>query len=167
MFLLKSKKRIFPLIAALIIAFQPALVLAQADDVVKDSFSQEIISLTNESRFASGAGILKKSDILTRAAQMKAEDMVAHGYFAHTSPQGVSPWHWFYKAGYKPSLAGENLALAYSESAAIVDAWLASPSHKKNLLNKEFTEIGIGIAKGEYQGKEMVFVVQVFGVQGK
>ena len=59
--------------------------------------------------------------------------------------------------------AGENLAVNFYESHDVVDAWMRSPSHRENILNKDFTEIGIGTARGVYQNKEAIFVVQMFG----
>ncbi|MEK7626797.1 MAG: CAP domain-containing protein [Patescibacteria group bacterium] len=122
-----------------------------------------LVSETNGSRQSSNLFSLKESGLLNVAAKMKAEDMASKGYFAHVSPDGVDPWYWINKAGYKYSYAGENLAINFSDSDDVIKAWLNSPAHRDNILNAHFTEIGIGIAKGMYEGKETVFIAQMFG----
>jgi len=121
-----------------------------------------LVDLTNEARMSEDVGNLVRNPTLDEVARMKAQDMVEKGYFAHTSPQGVTPWYWFKRAGYNFSYAGENLAVNFTESSDVEEAWLASPSHKANILNKRFTEIGIATAEGEYKGKPATYVVQVF-----
>jgi hypothetical protein len=122
-----------------------------------------LVDLTNNARVSSNTQTLTRNTVLDNAARMKAEDMVAQGYFAHTSPKGVTPWHWFDKAGYYFSYAGENLAINFTESADVENAWLASPTHKANILNNNFTEIGIATMDGIYQGRPTTYVVQMFG----
>src|SRR3989338_10289262 len=102
------------------------------------------------------------SPILQKAAQLKAEDMAAKEYFAHDSPEGLKPWHWFEEAGYDFRSAGENLAVYFSDSAEVERAWMNSPSHRANLLSEHFTEIGIALSQGQYQGHDTVYVVQMF-----
>ena len=113
-----------------------------------------------------GASGLEWSGQLGAAAQMKAEDMAQKGYFAHTSPDGLSPWHWFYEVGCKPRYAGENLALSLTPGSDFMKHWMASAKHRNNLLNKNYTEIGIGIARGKYAGREVYYIVQLFGNPG-
>lgn len=119
--------------------------------------------LTNDARAREQIASLKENEVLARGAQMKADDMAARGYFSHTDPDGNPPWKWFNEAGYRYEYAGENLAVNFSESEDVVDAWLNSPTHRANILKAQFTEIGIGVAKGIYKGKETTFVVQFFG----
>lgn len=119
--------------------------------------------LTNDARAREQIASLKESEVLARGAQMKADDMAARGYFSHNDPDGNPPWKWFGKAGYSYEYAGENLAVNFSESEDVVDAWLDSPTHRANILKAQFTEIGIGVAKGTYKGKKTTFVVQFFG----
>lgn len=122
-----------------------------------------LVDYTNQNRLASHYPGLTINPVLQKAAQMKADDMVAKGYFAHRSPDGRSPWYWFEQAGYDFVYAGENLAVNFNESADVNNAWMNSPSHKANILNSHFTEIGIATAEGMYQGKQTTFVVQMFG----
>jgi hypothetical protein len=122
-----------------------------------------VTDATNSARASEGQTPLVRSEVLDEAARLKAEDMAAKGYFAHWSPDGVSPWHWFGEAGYQYIHAGENLAVHFTDSTAVVDAWLDSPTHRDNILNGSYSEIGIGTAEGEYEGHNTVFVVQMFG----
>lgn len=122
-----------------------------------------VVSETNYARAEQELAPLLRNETLDKAAQMKAEDMALHGYFAHKSPDGISPWHWFNEAGYEYAYAGENLAVHFTDSRAVVDAWLKSPTHRANVMNGTYREIGIGSAKGTYEGHETLFVVQLFG----
>lgn len=122
-----------------------------------------IISLTNEERVHYGDAVLRVDPILTLAAQAKANDMAARGYFSHVGPSGEQPWKWFTDAGYEYAYAGENLATKFYESSDVVDAWMNSPGHRANILKGVYQDIGVGIAHGMYQGQETTFVVQFFG----
>jgi uncharacterized protein YkwD len=117
---------------------------------------------TNDYRKTNAEQELIVSDLLTKAAQMKADDMAAKSYFSHTGPLGEKPWVWFERVGYKYSYAGENLAVDYTESSDVTQGWINSAKHKANLLNKNFTELGIGIAEGTYNGHPTTYVVQFF-----
>jgi len=121
------------------------------------------VGLTNEQRLASNLTSLNVSPALVMAAQLKANDMASKGYFAHVSPEGITPWHWLEVAGYQYRAAGENLAVNFIDSQDMTNAWMNSPTHRANILNNNFTEIGIATAKGIYDGKETVFVAQFFG----
>jgi hypothetical protein len=124
---------------------------------------ENIISLTNVSRKEAGLLELKENSILSQAAQVKANDMLAKGYFSHNTPDGKTPWSFIASAGYSYLMAGENLAVNFTEAENVESAWMNSPGHKANILNKNFEEIGIGIAQGTYQDHSAIFVVQMFG----
>ncbi len=128
-----------------------------------DILSSVLIEDTNANRLDDDLPSLKTNSLLTKAAQAKAEDMAANGYFSHTSPSGITPWYWFEKAGYNYSYAGENLAIDFSDSSDVVNAWMNSSGHRQNILNGKFSDIGIGIAKGTYEARETIFIVQMFG----
>jgi hypothetical protein len=123
-----------------------------------------IIVLTNDSRQSFNLKALAESSILDKAAQAKADDMLAKGYFAHTTPDGKTPWDFITGAGYNYMMAGENLAVNFTEAENVETAWMNSPGHRANILNKNFEDIGIGISQGIYQGHTAIFVVQEFGV---
>lgn len=126
-----------------------------------------LVDLTNESRLALNQAPLLRNPVLDRAAEMKAEDMATKGYFAHTSPEGTTPWHWFREAGYNFLFAGENLAINFVDPEAIRNAWLASPKHRENLLSVNFKEIGMATVSGVYEGGPSIYVVQMFGTPAK
>jgi len=122
-----------------------------------------LVDLTNRNRETLSINGLSLDPVLEAAAQKKADDMAEKGYFAHNSPDGVTPWFWFEEAGYDFLYAGENLAVHFSDSPEVVEAWMDSPSHRANIVNKNFTEIGIAISEGYFEGRKTVFVVQLFG----
>lgn len=118
--------------------------------------------LTNEQRKAQNLPTLSINSTLNEAAQLKANDMATLGYFAHTSPEGKTPWYWIQKVGYKYQYAGENLAINFTDSKDVTNAWMNSPTHKANIVKDKYTEIGTGVATGMYQGREAIFVAQVY-----
>lgn len=123
----------------------------------------KVVSLVNDARLANKVGVLVKDETLMRAAQMKADDMFSKGYFAHTSPQGKTPWVWFEKAGYEYAYAGENLAIHFTQAEDQQRAWMESPTHRKNILNPEYREIGVAVRSGVLEGKNTIVTVQEFG----
>jgi uncharacterized protein YkwD len=125
--------------------------------------SATLVDLTNGDRQEDHLATLTVNPLLTKAAQAKADDMAAKGYFAHVTPEGYEPWYFFTQAGYDYAAAGENLAVNFSESSSVEKAWMNSPGHRANILNGRFTEIGIATAVGEYEGKKTTFVVEEFG----
>jgi hypothetical protein len=122
-----------------------------------------LVDLTNEARSTDGMLALSRNNLLDKAASLKAGDMSSYGYFAHTSPQGITPWYWFNEVGYYFIYAGENLAIDFTESEEVENAWLNSPTHKANILNNRFSEIGIATKEGYYNGHPTIYVVQMFG----
>lgn len=122
----------------------------------------DIISLTNVERSKSGAVPVVLNSQLSQAAAAKAADMFANNYWAHTSPKGVEPWFFVSQSGYKYQHAGENLARDFSSANSIVAAWMNSPTHKKNLLDTRYTDIGVAVVDGFINGVETTLVVQFF-----
>jgi uncharacterized protein YkwD len=125
----------------------------------------EVIALTNVEREQVGDETLNENAALTRAAQAKAEDMAAKGYFSHNGPDGKEPWEWIAEAGYSYRFAGENLAVKFNDSKDVVNAWMGSPTHRANIVKPVYQEIGVGVAQGTYEGSPATFVVQYFGTQ--
>lgn len=152
-----------------IILFLGVVALGMQTLIIKNTsylaavISSVLVNLANGDRTQNGLEGLAVSPVLTEAAQFKADDMAKNSYFAHTSPDGVTPWFWFKEAGYEFSYAGENLAVRFSDSIDVNVAWMSSPSHRANILNSEFSEIGVATAQGTYEGQQVVFVVQEFG----
>jgi uncharacterized protein YkwD len=132
-------------------------------DSLSAIYASVLVNLTNQNRVAANVSELKVSPILEKAAQMKADDMAAKGYFAHNTPEGLTPWYWFEQAGYKYIYAGENLAVNFEDSEDVETAWMNSRGHFLNIMNPNFTEIGIATSTGIYKGRQAIFVVQMFG----
>lgn len=122
-----------------------------------------LVADTNAGRTANELQPLQANDLLEEAAQLKADDMAAKGYFSHVSPNGETPWYWLDKVGYDYEYAGENLAVNFTDSQDVINAWMNSPEHRANILNGIFSQIGIAAASGTYEGKTAIFVVQFFG----
>lgn len=139
------------------------LLWTSSDWLISTVLPAVVVDLTNEARAANQLADLQHDSVLDRAAQLKAEHMAQNQYFAHHSPSGVTPWHWFAKAGYRYAHAGENLAVHFTDSGEVVEAWMESPTHRENIVNGRFTEIGVGTARGEFEGQRTIFVVQLFG----
>jgi hypothetical protein len=121
-----------------------------------------LADLTNDERQAEHLSTLTVNPILNEAAQMKATDMATKGYFAHTSPEGKTPWYWLGQVGYDYQYAGENLAINFNDSKDVTAAWMNSPTHKANIVKGNYTQIGTGVATGLYEGRETIFVAQVY-----
>lgn len=128
-----------------------------------DVVASTLVSLTNEERAERGLPLLAENSLLTQAAQAKADDMLKNGYFNHVSPQGLTPWYWFKQVGYDYAAAGENLAVGFIDSSELEQAWYNSASHRQNLLNPLYSEIGIAVVQGDFQGSSTTLVVQLFG----
>ena len=123
-----------------------------------------LVNFVNQGREAAGLESLLENEKLNQAAYLKAENMVQNQYFNHTSPLGVTPWRWFLQSGYDYRYAGENLAVGFYDSEEVFNAWLASPSHRQNLLNPKYTEVGTAVLGG-FGENNTVVVVQLFGSQ--
>lgn len=122
-----------------------------------------VITLTNADRTRANLLPLAENLLLDQAAQMKADDMLSRQYYAHASPEGYLPFHWLDLVGYKYLNVGENLDLTYIGTNEAVDsAWMGSPEHRANILLPQFTETGVGVASGMYNGYQVTFVVQEF-----
>ncbi|MDQ3018710.1 MAG: CAP domain-containing protein [bacterium] len=125
--------------------------------------SETVVSLANTSRAENNLPVLRTNGLLAQAAQNKANDMLARQYFSHNTPDGATPWTFIKATGYSYITAGENLAIDFTEAESVQSAWMNSPGHRANILNKSFEEIGIGISKGKFDGHDTVIVVQMFG----
>jgi hypothetical protein len=121
-----------------------------------------LVDLTNEDRTENALSPVEYDARLENAAQLAVNDMASKSYFAHNSPDGKTPWYWLKQVGYPYTYAGQNLAVNFSDSQDVENAWLNSPTHRANIMKPEFTRIGIATAKGTYKGEEVIFVVQFF-----
>src|SRR3990167_302010 len=145
------------------LAFSIKSLITRNPDLLSAVITGVLVDLTNSNRLAQNINPLTFNPVLAEAAQLKANDMAEKSYFAHTSPEGKTPWYWFTEGGYKFLYAGENLAVNFVDSEDVVRAWMNSEGHRANILNDKFTEIGIAMAPGTYNGRESIYVVQLFG----
>jgi uncharacterized protein YkwD len=117
--------------------------------VPNGSKEAQVLQLTNRERAKAGCGPLRTNSALTRAADAHATDMVVHHYFDHTSQDGRSPFDRMKSAGFTGGSMAENIAVGYSSAAAIVEGWMNSEGHRRNILNCGYTMIGIGYDSGQ------------------
>ncbi|MBO1000634.1 LysM peptidoglycan-binding domain-containing protein [Bacillus sp. SD075] len=112
------------------------------------SVEQQVLSLVNEERSKSGLASLKMDTAISHVAILKSEDMRDSHYFNHTSPSYGSPFDMMksFRISYK--YAGENIAAGQPSADAVMKSWMNSPGHKANILNKNYTHMGIGYAAG-------------------
>ncbi len=124
-----------------------------------------IIQLTNQQRTASGLNTLTSNAKLAAAAQAKANNMFELQYWDHYGPNGETPWMFISQAGYTYVYAGENLAKGFRTAEGVHEAWMASPTHRENIMSVNYKEIGVAVVEGTLLGKETILVVQMFGNQ--
>jgi len=148
---------LFVLLIGLIFTLNPDKVLASSIN------ASILIDLTNEARTNNDLPALVANQKLVQAALAKGNDMIENNYFAHTSPSGITPWHWIDQAGYNYIYAGENLAIDFAASEDIFNAWMESPLHKDNILNSHYKDIGIGVVTGDWGERDATIVIQMFG----
>ena len=115
------------------------------------SFEQQVIDLTNEKRASRGLKPLNANWELSRVARYKSQDMANNKYFSHTSPTYGSPFNMIKNFGIKYRSAGENIAYGQRTPAQVVNSWWNSAGHRANMLNANYTDIGVGyVANGNY-----------------
>ena len=125
--------------------------------------AQKVFDQTNNERSQLGLESLTYSSTLSESAKEKAEDMFKYDYWSHNSPQGKTPWTFFDTVGYKYSIAGENLAKDFYDTDSLMKAWMNSPTHKANIVQNKYKEIGIAVVNGTLGGIKTTLVVQHFG----
>jgi uncharacterized protein YkwD len=135
-----------------------------ADTSTDADIENNIIMQANQERVKDGLKELSKNELLSEAAKLKAQDMIANNYFSHTSPSGIDPWHWLEETEYHYKYAGENLAMNFSTAVGAHKAWMKSQSHRENILSDRYTEIGVAVLDGILNGKQTYVAVQFFGM---
>ena len=130
---------------------------------VSDISVSNLVSDTNVEREKASLPDLKTNDQLTSAAFAKAKDMFANNYWAHVSPSGVTPWKWIGDAGYNYTVAGENLAKNYPTAQATLNAWMGSTTHRENILNPQYQDVGFAVVDGILDGQNTTLIVAYYG----
>ena len=114
-------------------------------------YEQEVIRLVNEIRVENGLKALTYDWDLGRVARYKSQDMKDNQYFSHTSPVYGTPFQMIKNFGISYRSAGENIAKGYSTPQAVVNGWMNSSGHRANILNANYTHIGVGyVSSGNY-----------------
>lgn len=123
----------------------------------------KVLTQTNQERTQKNLPPLEYSQILSDSAAAKARDIFAQNYWSHNSPSGKSPWDFFREANYQYKYAGENLAKDFYDTESLLKAWMNSPTHRDNIVNTHYQQIGIAVVNGVLDGIETTLVVQHFG----
>lgn len=111
------------------------------------TLEEEVVKLVNQKRVANGLQPLTSNWQAARVARIKSQDMINNKYFSHTSPVYGSPFKMMEDYGLKFSAAAENIAMGQRTAQEVVNSWMNSPGHRANILNKSFTQLGVGAAK--------------------
>jgi hypothetical protein len=125
----------------------------------------DLLADTNKQRAQNGLPALVLNQELDNAAMAKAQYMYKYNFWAHNAPDGTTPWVFIRNAGYPYVYAGENLARGYFTADDVVNAWMASPGHRENILSGNYHDIGFAVMAGNLTGEDTVLVVQMFGSQ--
>lgn len=129
----------------------------EVSDQEISAFEQEVLTLTNVEREKNGLAPLQLDVKLSEVAREKSNDMAKNGYFDHQSPTYGSPFDMMKQFGITYRTAGENIAMGQRTPAEVVDAWMNSEGHRANILNKDYTHIGIGyIENGNYWTQQFI-----------
>jgi uncharacterized protein YkwD len=134
-------------------------------DLKEDALSiNQIVKYSNEYRQNNKLPLLLENSNLILSAEKKAQDILDNQYFEHISPGGVGVGDLGVEVKYDYILIGENLAMGnFKDSRELVDAWMESPGHRANILNSNYTETGVAVKKGFFDGKEVWVAVVHFG----
>lgn len=125
--------------------------------------TKALLDATNVEREKQRLPALEINEKLAKAADMKAQDMLKHQYWAHVAPDGTTPWAWLGSVGYSYDYAGENLAKNFSSANATTTAWMGSPDHRANILGEHYSDVGFAVAKGELHGQPTTLIVALYG----
>lgn len=127
----------------------------------------QVISATNAERAKANLSPLQHNATLSQAAAAKAHHMFQNNYWAHIAPDGTTPWVFIRQVGYEYQVAGENLARDFGDTPSMVKAWMDSPTHRDNIMNEKYADIGVAVVDGTLEGVETTLVVQMFGKTNK
>lgn len=158
----KSRNFIFLFLALIIFVFNFSFKtnLSAVDSSVVIS-TQNLVKKHNEIRVRYGLPEMKFSSVLSTSATNKANAMLVNNCWAHYCPEGKSPWAFFDEAGYVYEFAGENLAEGFYNINLLMETWMNSKTHKDNILNPNYDEMGVGIVSGSFQGNASNIIVAV------
>jgi uncharacterized protein YkwD len=157
------------IVFAVLLIFVKIFVVASSFFVYSDLGRMEqraeyrAVHLINQVRSDNGIPPLNMNKYLNECAEQKALDMLKKGYFSHTTPEGEKPWDIIDRNKYPYLYVGENLGRDFSSISIVHDALMSSPGHKKNILNKIYTDVGVAVISGNINGQDTKVLVQLFG----
>ncbi len=122
----------------------------------------DLYNLSNQERSNAGLSTLSLNYKLNSAAYAKANHMIANNYWAHVAPDGTTPWYFINNSGYSYVTAGENLAKGFSTSSGVTTGWMNSPTHRANILNASYKEVGYAVVDGILLGSQTTLVVAMY-----
>jgi len=125
---------------------------------LNSNFEQRVLDLVNVERGKEGLSPLRMHSELSKVAYEKSKDMAIYDYFDHTSPNYGSPFQMMKEFGIKYNYAGENIAMGHPTPEAVVKAWMESPGHRANIMNRNFGNLGVGI----YNDNGTIYWTQMF-----
>lgn len=131
--------------------------------------TNQIVNLTNVARKDTDINLiyLKENKTLNNIAMIRVKDMFDKQYFEHNSPSGDNASKEATKNGYSYITIGENIALGnFDGNQGLITSWMNSPGHRANILNKNYTEIGVYAMPGLYKGQKVWIAAQIFGKPG-
>lgn len=134
-------------------------VMITAQESEFDDWAKQVLTLTNAERSKNGLSPLKWDSSLASLAEKHCKDMIERNFFSHNNPDGETPFDRMKKAGILYMVAGENIAAGQYSPEAVVESWMNSEGHRKNILNPNFTYLGVGVIKG---GKYGIYWAQEF-----
>lgn len=123
---------------------------ANENEAGLNAYEQQVVDLTNKERAKYGLPPLKVDAALSKVAREKSRDMAINRYFSHNSPTYGSPFDMMRKFGISYTAAGENIAKGQRTPQEVVAAWMNSEGHRANILNKNYTHIGVGFEENGY-----------------
>ena len=128
---------------------------AAAGDTAMNDFESKVIELTNAERRKNGLKDLIGDSAISNVAREKSTDMQKNNYFSHTSPTYGSPFDMMRDSGITYNTAGENIAQGQRTPEEVVQAWMNSEGHRKNILSDKFTHIGVGYQQNGHHWTQM------------
>lgn len=154
-------KRLFKILSILLIfiSLNPAVFAQEKSYQDTRAFEREVIRLVNVERAKVGLKPLSENVKLSKVARIKSQDMINKKYFSHYSPTYGSPFDMMKKFGIRFTAAGENIAMGQKTPMEVMNAWMNSAGHRRNILNPNFTQIGVGVAK---DSKGRLYWTQMF-----
>lgn len=159
---------LFTILFILVINFSIKIISANRPDILGfavDISKEALLRETNRQRIANNLNPLKLDQQLGVAAFNKAQDMFKDNYWSHVSPLGKTPWDFVSGEKYSYLYAGENLAKDFQDSSSVVAAWMESPTHRDNILNSKYQDIGFAVVNGKLEGEDTTLIVQFFGTR--